>query len=81
MASRDITYCVKECEDMSCKHNKKHIKEIVLEDGSHPAAGALNWWVYPECEKGEFKASFLGDPKEIKIMRIVNGQIQSDDTV
>lgn len=81
MASRDITYCVKECDDMGCKHNKKHIKEIVLEDGSHPAAGALNWWVYPECEKGEFKASFPGDPKRIKIMRIVNSQIQSDDTV
>ena len=78
MASRDITYCVKECEDMSCKHNKKHIEEIVLEDGSHPAAGALNWWVYPECEKGEFKVSFPGEPKEIKIKKVTLEQVKQN---
>jgi hypothetical protein len=52
MASRDITYCVKECDDMSCKHNKKHIEEIVSE-GGYKAVAAISWYHFPECEKGE----------------------------
>jgi hypothetical protein len=78
MASRDITYCIKECEDMSCKHNKKHIKEIVLEDGSHPAAGALNWWVYPECEKGEFKAYFPNATGQVLIKKVTAEQVKQN---
>jgi hypothetical protein len=54
MASRDITYCVKECEDMECKRNKKHIEEIVSEDG-HKAVAAISQYHFPECEKGRIE--------------------------
>jgi hypothetical protein len=51
MASRDITYCVKECDDMECKRNKKHIEEIVSEDG-YKAIAPISQYHFPECEKG-----------------------------
>ena len=50
MASRDITYCAKECDDMECKRNKKHIDEIVSEDGER-AVTAISWCKWPTCEK------------------------------
>ena len=50
MASRDITYCAKECDDMECERNKKHIKEIVSEDG-YEAATAISFSEWIECEK------------------------------
>ena len=45
MASRDYTYCTRECEHMDCIHNKKHLDEI--------GGIAISWSDYPECEKGE----------------------------
>ena len=50
MASRDITYCIKECEDMECKRNKKHIEEIVSEDG-YKAVAPISWSEWTTCEK------------------------------
>lgn len=49
MASREITYCVKECDDMECKRNKKHIEEIVSEDG-YKAVTAISYSEIPLCE-------------------------------
>ncbi len=45
MASRDYTYCTRECEEMGCKHNKKHLAKL-------GAVSAISWYNYPECEKG-----------------------------
>lgn len=45
MASRDYTYCIKECEVMECVHNKKHLAKL-------GAVSAISWYNYPECEKG-----------------------------
>ena len=52
MASRDITYCTRECEHMECKRNKKHVKNIVSEEG-YPVIAPISWYHFPECEKGE----------------------------
>ena len=46
MASRDYTYCTRECEHMDCIHNKKHLDEMDV-------VTAISWYNYPECEKGE----------------------------
>ena len=45
MASRDYTYCTRECEEMDCKHNKKHLDNMDV-------VTAISWYNYPECEKG-----------------------------
>jgi len=50
MASRDITYCAKDCDDMGCKRNKKHIKEIVSEDG-YKAVAPISFSEWIDCEK------------------------------
>lgn len=50
MASRDITYCVKECDDMECKRNKKHIEEIVSE-GGYKAVAPISCSEWQTCEK------------------------------
>ena len=50
MASRDITYCAKECEDMECSRNKKHLDKVVSEDG-YNAVAPISWSEWIECEK------------------------------
>lgn len=50
MASRDITYCVKECDDMECKRNKKHIDKIKSEDG-YEAVAPISFSEWIECDK------------------------------
>ena len=49
-AWRDITYCAKECDDMECNRNKKHIDKIVSEDG-YKAVTAISWSEWIECDK------------------------------
>lgn len=44
----DYTYCVKECEDMECCHNKKHLEKMGV-------VSAVSWSDFIECEKGEYK--------------------------
>ena len=46
VASRDYTYCTRECEEMECIHNKKHLDDMDV-------VTAISWYNYPECEKGE----------------------------
>ena len=50
MASRDITYCSKDCEHTDCKRNKENIKKIISEDG-YKAVTAISWGKWPTCEK------------------------------
>lgn len=50
MASRDYTYCTRECEEMKCKHNKKHLDDMDV-------VTAISWYNYPECEKGRTEFS------------------------
>ena len=45
----DYTYCTRECEDMSCKHNKRHLKI----EGKKVVA-AIGWRMFLKCEKGVF---------------------------
>ena len=49
MASRDITYCAKECENTECKRNKKQIKKIISEDG-YKAVAAISYSETPLCQ-------------------------------
>jgi len=49
----DHTYCRKICWDMNCKHNKKHLKGMMVR--GMPVVGAVFWDNFPECEKGVFK--------------------------
>lgn len=46
----DYTYCLKECENMECKHNKKHLEG--LEIGDKKVITAISWSNFSECEKG-----------------------------
>lgn len=70
MASRDITYCVKECDDVECEYNKKHLKESGAKDGD------VKWWIYPECEKGELKVNLPEGWKEVPIKKVSLKRIQ-----
>ena len=47
----DYTFCVRECEDMMCKHNKKHLEE--LEIGGKKVVTAISWSDFTFCTKGE----------------------------
>ena len=47
----DYTYCVRKCEDMDCKHNKKHLE--TLEVNGKKVVTAISWSNFSECEKGE----------------------------
>ena len=49
MASRDITYCSKDCEHTDCKRNKENIKKITSEEG-YKAAAAISYSEIPLCE-------------------------------
>ena len=49
----DYTYCVKECEDMGCKHNKKHLYDMEI-DGKKVVT-AISWADFIHCEKGEYR--------------------------
>ena len=77
MASRDITYCVKECEDMECKRNKKHIKKIVSEDG-YKAVAPISQYHFPECEKGELKAYFPNTTGQVLIKKVTAEQVKQN---
>jgi len=46
----DYTYCTRECEEMNCKHNKKHLEKI--EVNGCKAVSAVSWSNFIECEKG-----------------------------
>ena len=46
------TYCRKICPDMSCKHNKKHLRNTEIR--GMPVVGAIFWDNFLECEKGVF---------------------------
>ena len=46
----DYTFCTKECEDMKCKHNKKHLKELNV--NGYKVITAISWSNFNECEKG-----------------------------
>ena len=46
----DYAYCLKECENMECKHNKKHLEG--LEIGEKKVITAISWRNFSECEKG-----------------------------
>ena len=47
----DYTYCVKECSDMECKHNKKHLDNLYINEMK--VVGAVSWGNFVECTKGE----------------------------
>jgi len=49
----DHTYCRKECQDLSCKHNKKHLRNKKIR--GMPVVGAIFWDEFLECEKGRYK--------------------------
>ena len=50
MASRDITYCTKDCECTDCKRNKENIKKIMTEEG-YKAVAPISFSEWIECEK------------------------------
>lgn len=47
----DYTFCVKECEHMECKHNKKHLVDLEIE--GKKVVTAVSWSDFTCCEKGE----------------------------
>lgn len=47
----DYTFCVRECDNMLCKHNKKHLEE--LEIGGKKVVTAISWSDFRDCERGE----------------------------
>ena len=49
MASRDITYCSKECENKDCKRNKENIKKLISEEG-YRVVTAISWSEIPLCQ-------------------------------
>ena len=49
MASRDITYCTKDCECTDCKRNKENIKKIMTEEG-YKAVAAISYSEIPLCQ-------------------------------
>lgn len=48
----DYTYCKKECDDMACKHNKRHLDHLVI--GDKKIVTAISWSYFVECEKGRY---------------------------
>ncbi len=48
----DHTYCRKTCWDMNCKHNKKHLKGMMV--NGKPVVGAVFWSDFMECSKGVY---------------------------
>ena len=49
---KDYTYCTRECEDMSCKHNKRHLQTLEIE--GKKVVTAIGWGQFIKCEKGVF---------------------------
>ena len=49
--SIDYTFCVRDCEHMDCKHNKKHLEGLVI--NGKKVVGAVSWCEFIGCEKGE----------------------------
>ena len=50
----DFVYCEKECNHLQCKHNKKHLNNLVI-DGKKVVT-AINWSSlrFDKCNKGVF---------------------------
>lgn len=46
----DHTFCKKECSDMECKHNKKHLDNLYI--NGKKVVGVVGWREFRECEKG-----------------------------
>lgn len=49
----DYTFCIKKCEHLDCKHNKKHLENLYI--NGKKVVGAISWGEFQECTKGEIE--------------------------